>query len=373
MASRALELMIDATPLLLRGAGIKTYLYYWLRALDETKRPNGLRCFPVLSAGGLLDTERSVAGSVRSLVSLSSFYVSTSVLGGAMRYLLTRGVDVFHISSHLRRAPPVPLLTATIFDLTCWIMPEAHTPANVRATKSFGETMWRKARRLIAISQSAKDDAIRVLKIPPEKIEVIYPGVAESFFQVSGAQVERVKTKNALRFPYLLFLGTIEPRKNIGRLLNAWTHLPKSLQDRSELIIAGPFGWESEQLRHRLALTDRVRYLGPLPEEDLAGLTAGAQAFVFPSLYEGFGLPVAQAMACGVPVLTSNNSSLAEITGDCGVQFDPYSETEMSNAIGSVVQGGERWKTYGDAGRLRSKAFHWRKNALESWRFFEGL
>jgi glycosyltransferase involved in cell wall biosynthesis len=366
--------MVDATPLILRGAGIKTYLYHWLEALEETRGASRLSAFPHITETGSLNTEGSVLGGWSTLTRLMLFYLSSSGAGLPLRNLLTRGVDVFHMSSHLRRVPSTPKLTATIYDLTCWLMPEVHMPANVKVTRAFGEEVWRRAERLIAISESAKVDVVQILRIAPEKIEVIYPGVAEQFFNVQDEEVDRVRRKYRLNRPHFLYLGTIEPRKNLARLLNAWAQVPKDLREETELIIAGPFGWESGALHARLlAGGDGVRYLGPLPEGDLPGLTASAQAFVFPSLYEGFGLPVAQAMATGVPVLTSNCSSLIEISRDCALHFDPRSESEIAVSLKEALSDRASLKTMGERGRRKAEEFRWIENSHKSWKVFESL
>ena len=144
---------------------------------------------------------------------------------------------------------------------------------------------------------------------------MIHSGVPEAFFDPDAAAVERVRGRYGLQRPFVLFVGTIEPRKNLDVLMSAYEELPASTREAFELVIAGPSGWAAAETKARLRT---VRYLGYVPEPDLAPLTAGATVFAYPSLYEGFGFPVAQAMAAGVPVITSNISSLPEIAGWSG-------------------------------------------------------
>src|SRR5262249_22059380 len=153
------------------------------------------------------------------------------------------------------------------------------------------------------VSENTRQDAIRILGIAPERIETIHSGVAEEYFD--AAPTARAK-------PYVLCVGTIEPRKNITALLDAWLALASDLRDQFELVIAGPVGWHGEPTLARI--TAEATWLGYVPEAELAGLTAGATLLAYPSLYEGFGFPVAQAMAARVAVLTSNNSCLPEVT-----------------------------------------------------------
>ena len=140
-----------------------------------------------------------------------------------------------------------------------------------------------------------------------------------------------------LQRPFVLFVGTIEPRKNVDLLLDAWESLPVALRTQYELVVAGPVGWAAETTVARLRA---VRYLGYVPEPDLAPLTAAAEAFVYPSLYEGFGFPVAQAMAAGVAVITSNVSSLPEVAGNAALLVDPRSQSELRAALVRLLGSG---------------------------------
>lgn len=371
---RGIKLLVDSTPLLTRGAGIKSYLYYWLRALEESAGPHQVSRFPWIRAVGSFGIEHSLTGKWTTKANLLLLHLGVNKIGPPFADFLGRQADVFHISSHTRYAPRRPRLTATIYDLTCWLMPEVHERSNVDATKAFGEYFWRRADALIAISHSAKNDAVQTLGLPAEKIHVIYPGVAPQFFDVPSGEVARTGAKYSLERPYALFVGTIEPRKNLPVLLNAWEKLPASYRKEVELLIAGPFGWESACLRARLeSPPPGVRYLGHLPEDDLPGLTAGAQMFIYPSLYEGFGLPVAQAMAAGVPVLTSNNSSMIEISERCGLHFDPRSENEIVSGLRRLVDDSERRSAFGRQGRSQAEQFRWPVNATKSWELFEIL
>jgi len=170
--------------------------------------------------------------------------------------------------------------------------------------------------------------------------------------------------------PYLLFVGTIEPRKNVDLLLDAYQGLPASLRDEFDLVLAGPIGWASPAT---LARVRAMRYLGYVPEPDLAPLTAAAAAFAYPSLYEGFGFPVAQAMAAGVPVVTSNVSSLPEIAGDAALLVDPRSLQELRDALVRLLESPSLRAGLAARGRERAERFRWERCAAESWAFFRKL
>jgi glycosyltransferase involved in cell wall biosynthesis len=240
-------------------------------------------------------------------------------------------------------------------------MPELHTPGNVLADAAFAAHVLRRADRLIAVSENTRADAIRVLGLAPERIEVIHSGIPDVYFGAQPRPAER---------PYVLSLGTIEPRKNIDTLLDAWQSF--RLRNDFDLFIAGATGWASEKTMQRL--TSRpppsVRYLGYVPEDELPGLTAGATAFIYPSLYEGFGFPVAQAMAAGVPVITSNNSCLPEIAGEAALLVDPRSPAEIRSALEKLLTTPALREQLRSAGRARAQQYRWEICARKSLEFF---
>ncbi len=170
--------------------------------------------------------------------------------------------------------------------------------------------------------------------LPPDRIRAIHHGVAEAYFDPAPEAISAGKAAFGLAKPYVLFVSTIEPRKNLDRLLDAYEELPPDIRDAYDLIVAGPQGWRSEATCNRLrANRTGIRVLGYVPEALLPGLMAGATVFAYPSLYEGFGFPVAQAMAAGVAVLTSNVSSLPEITAGAAELIDPLSTLEIRDAL----------------------------------------
>jgi alpha-1,3-rhamnosyl/mannosyltransferase len=357
-----MHIAIDATPLLIRSAGVKNYLYYWIDHLRRLAGSQTIRTVPQLNSLGALTHDSSVTGRLRTIAGLGSLALSNHTPLPVLDWL-TAGADLFHASTLIVHPPKRPRLTATIHDMTCWLMPELHPAANLRAERSFAELL-RRADRLIAVSESTKNDAVRVLGLQPEKIAVIRAGVAEAFFDADPAGV---RERYGLSRPFVLALGTIEPRKNIGALLDAFEVLPAALRAEFDLVVAGPMGWASEKIGERLRA---VRYLGYVPERDLAPLTAAAAVFAYPSLYEGFGLPVAQAMAAGVPVITSNVSSLPEITGDAAVLIDPRSLAELRDALTRLLESPELRRDFALRGRARAAGFRWQECAAKSLEFF---
>jgi alpha-1,3-rhamnosyl/mannosyltransferase len=256
----------------------------------------------------------------------------------------------------------------------CSITPESHTPENIAATRRYGENILKGCDGLIAISAHTRKDAVEILGIPEDRIRVIYPGVAEAFFDVAREQAAGTRTRYALDSPYLLFVGCIEPRKNVPAMIQAYQQLPESLRSEVHLVIAGPFGWASEGVRKMLAAAHgTVRYLGYVPERDLPGLFRGAAALVYPSQYEGFGLPPAQAMAAGVPVIASDCSCLPEVVGGAGLFVPPRSVDALSDAMEKVLTQPELAESLSAHGKSRAGAYHWSKCAAESLEFFKEL
>jgi len=216
-----------------------------------------------------------------------------------------------------------------------------------------------------------RQDAIRILGLAPERVAAIYPGVTDSFFSVPAEAVRSVRERHGLRRDYALFVGTIEPRKNVGALLDAYAALSEAARGEFDLVVAGPAGWQDQATLDRLQSGARgVRYLGYVPEADLPGLTAGATVFLYPSLYEGFGFPLAQAMAAGVPAITSNVSSMPEIAAGAALLVEPRSCDGIRAAMERLLSSAELRATLSRAGRKQAERYRWEVCARESLEFF---
>lgn len=358
-----MKIMIDATPLLLASAGVKSVLYHWILALQNLHAGDSVHVYPPMPDIGGLRHDRSVAGHWATARGIF-MTVANQQLGVRFPEKLAAGMDLFHCSNQVRRPPRKVKLTATVHDLTCWRLPEVHTAANVKADHLHAERVLKQADALIAVSENSRRDAIEILGIHPDRITTIHNGVSEAYF-AGGAPLDAPK-------PYVLHTGTIEPRKNIDRLLDAWHLLPAGLRDAFDLVLAGPAGWAAPATVARLrSAPPGIRWLGYVPESDMPALTRGAALVVYPSLYEGFGLPVAQAMACGVACLTSNNSSLPEVAGGGARLVDPLSVSEIRSALIRLLESPAERATLGHAGRQRAEAcFRWSIAARKSLDFF---
>jgi glycosyltransferase involved in cell wall biosynthesis len=359
-----MRICIDATSLLLRSAGVKNYTYHWMRSLQAEAPQLDITAFPLLGDVGELDHERSVLGPAQTWSRIAILQFINKIWGGAIDWAAGR-VDVFHASNLVHAVPKGAKLTGTLYDMTTVLMPEVHTAGNVRAERNFHNRVLKRAGGVIAISESAKSDAVRLLGLDPDKIAVIYPGIDGRFFTAQAVPREK---------PYVLSAGTIEPRKNVDTLLDAWETLPADLRAAYDLVIAGPQGWNAERTVARIDSGIKgVRRAGYVPERDLPALFAGATAFVYPSLYEGFGFPPAQAMAAGVPVITSRVSSLPEVVGDAGVLIEPRDPTALRDALERMLTSETLRKELGKKGKERARRFSWKNSALRSAEFFQRL
>jgi alpha-1,3-rhamnosyl/mannosyltransferase len=370
----AMRILVDATSVLLPSAGVKNLLYYWLLHLQTEAPPGTISAFPALRDLGRLDHEHSTVGQLSTFARLLFVNFSNIRRNPVLDLVLHNRYDVFHASQHLANPPRRGKLTATIFDMTCWLMPEMHTPGNVTATRRYAERVLRRADGLIAISECTRADAVRILGLREESVHVIYPGVAKAYFEPAKAEIERVRGACGLGKPYLLFVGCIEPRKNLEGVVDAWATLPAEVRRDFDLVVAGPLGWNSERMAARLRAPEaEIRYLGYVPEEDLPALIAGAAMLLYPSFYEGFGFPVAQAMAAGTPVVTSNGSSLAEIAGDAALLVDPYSTGEIADAVRQILFASGLAEQLRARGTERARRFQWQDCARKSLRFFQQI
>jgi glycosyltransferase involved in cell wall biosynthesis len=211
---------------------------------------------------------------------------------------------------------------------------------------------------------------VRVYGIPKERIQVIYNGVDRRFRPLSPAKVQDFKSRKGLPDAFYYYHGTLEPRKNVGGLIRAYAQLPASLRGRMPLIISGALGWLYEpvlELAHSLA--GDIRFVGYIDDEELPLWYNSASVFVFPSLYEGFGLPPLEAMACGLPTIVSNRGSLPEIVADGAVIADPLNTELLANEMARLTES-QNVRDMRDRGIMRAAAFDWRRTARQVERVY---
>jgi len=219
------------------------------------------------------------------------------------------------------------------------------------------EWQARFSEKIIAVSDSTKNDLINRYQINPSKIKVIYSGV--SLKRPSEEEILKFKKEKKLPEKFILFLGTIEPRKNINGIIRAFSILKsKSGFNELKLVIAGSQGWLQEKITG-----EDIIFTGKIDEEEKALFYSAASVFVYPSFFEGFGLPPLEAMVCGTPVVVSRNSSLPEVVGDAGILIDPYNPSDIANAIKEILTDAQLAKKLTKNGFIRSSQFSWQKTA----------
>ena len=281
---------------------------------------------------------------------------------------LVPGADLFHATEHLLLPLHSVPTVLTVHDLVFRHLPEHHKPLNRWYLNLTLPLYCRRATHIIAVSEWTRNDLIAAYGLPPDKVTTIHEAADPRFRPQSAEDVIKVRARYGLPDRYLLFVGTIEPRKNLTRLLSALELvLSEGLTDG--LVIVGKRGWLTTDFFTRLGQSsarDSTVLPGYIPDEDLASVYTGSQALVFPSLYEGFGLPVLEAMACGTPVLTSHTSSMPEIAGEAALTFDPHSVEEMIEAIRQVLGQSELRERLRGQGLAQATRFSWERAATET-------
>ena len=246
--------------------------------------------------------------------------------------LATGRVDLFY-SPDFVLPPTLPgtRTILTVHDLSFLHYPDHFVPRLVRYLSRVVPRSVARADRVLADSEATRSDLIRLMGVAPEKVAVLYSGVDPRFCpQPEPGERERLAVEYGIGSrPYVLSVGTVQPRKNYARLIRAFSQLPGDV----ELLIGGGRGWLYQEVLAEAARRERVRMLGFVADADLPALYRGAALFAFPSFYEGFGLPVLEAMACGVPVVCSNVSSLPEVAGDAALLVDPHDEAALAEAL----------------------------------------
>jgi glycosyltransferase involved in cell wall biosynthesis len=290
------------------------------------------------------------------------------------------GADVVFLSNIIFGAVSEKTkLIVTIHDLSFERYPE-HFSAKRRLWHMFinPKKICRRADKIIAVSESTKNDVVALYKIPSKKVEVIYSAVDEKFRIISRNDQKLLEVKEKYRLPYkfILYLGTIEPRKNIIGIIRAFDELQLEAHKagnmdilKYKLIIAGAKGWLSQEIfqeKRKAQFRDHIQRIRFVRDEDKEYVYNLASLFVYPSFFEGFGFPPLEAMRCGVPVIASNNSSLPEIVGDGGILVDPDKPEEIFRAMKEVVNNHKLRETLIKKGLEKSTEFDWKKTAQET-------
>jgi len=261
----------------------------------------------------------------------------------------------------------------TIHDMIPYIYPETSTRLDWLIYHIWLPLIVQRLDSIITVSKQSKRDILRYLPVQPEKITVIPAAASTSYQRMNRPQIEQALSHHGIRFPYILYVGSIQARKNLVRLLEAYAQVCNWSQNW-KLVIVGAAHWKYSSVfetLERLKLTANVHFTGYAAESDLPALYNGASLFVFPSLYEGFGLPVLEAMACGTPVITSNCSSLPEVAGDAAILVNPTDIDALAFAIRQVLEQPDLALSMQEKGIAQAQQFSWEQSARRTKEVYE--
>jgi glycosyltransferase involved in cell wall biosynthesis len=265
----------------------------------------------------------------------------------------------------------------TIHDLVAFLFPDTIPRKYAMYMRWLIKRVVKRADRVISVSENTKNDMVQILNLDPDKITVVHEAAQPDFRVVKDKElIEATCRRYGINGPFIYHVGNIEPRKNLVRLMKAYLLLRDRLKGKVKLVITGQKGWLTKKLFRNLGgvdLSEDVIFTGYAPSSDLPVLMNAAEAFIFPSLYEGFGLPVLEAMSCGTPVVTSNISSLPEIVDDAAVLVDPYLEDSIAEGILNVLEDSDLRKDLKARGLAQSAKFSWEKAARETMQVYRGV
>jgi glycosyltransferase involved in cell wall biosynthesis len=278
--------------------------------------------------------------------------------------LRAAGVDVYHGVLNV-----MPLLTnvpsvVTIHDLSPFFFPQTFRRVNRTYTRWAVRVAARRASMLLAVSEFTRSEIVRWLDVPPERVVVTHDAADARFAPPAANELAVFRRRHGLPERFILFLGTLEPRKNLPRLIEAYAQIAAEVD--APLLIGGARGWLYDEILARaeeLQLGRRLQFIGYIPQEEQHLWYAAATVFAFPSLYEGFGMPPLEAMACGTPVVASNTSSLPEVVGDAGIMVSPYDTDGLAAALQRVLGDAELRAELRGRGLQRARQFTWDETA----------
>lgn len=353
-----MRVLFDTSPAYFYPGGIRVYTRQ-LAAMRAVFSCQSVSLLPsVLPTYLLPDGTRGLSHKLR-VIAWDSYYMQ-AVLPARAR---TGNVDLLHAPGFrfpLRVSVPV---VATIYDVIPLLFPNLFRRRDVMILSLYLRLISRRARLVLTISEQSKRDISARLGVPEHQIKVTYLAASNNFTPIDRERVRTTLERLGVPMPYLLCVGTIEPRKNVLRVLEAFARLRATGVPHHLVLVgeAGPLAQPILMAARQRSVNEQIHITGFVSDQDLAALYSGATAFVYPSLYEGFGLPPLEAMSCGCPVITSNCSSLPEVVGSAGLQVDPYSVPALAAAMERLITDHVLADELRHRGLERASEFSWHR------------
>jgi glycosyltransferase involved in cell wall biosynthesis len=358
-----------------QSGGISRYIYH---LLAELRTLSSEHCFKVFAPcrppdPDLESTERFEILATGQLTERAPIRILWEQL---MLPLRAREADLLHgLAFALPLAWPGRSVV-TIFDLSFLRFPEHFNPANRIYLALATRLAARRADRVLAISEHGRREIIKLLGVAPHRVATTYCAADERFRPLPKVQVQAFRQQRGLPARFILYLGTLEPRKNVVTLLRAYARLYHDWPEAPELVVAGPPGWLYQNIfktAAEMGLAESVRFPGFVTSDEQALWYNAAAVFAYPSLYEGFGLPPLEAMACGTPVVASNAASLPEVVGEAGLLVPPLDDQVLSQTLRRALEDSELAARLSQAGPEQAARFSWQKMATETLRCYDDL
>jgi len=363
-----MRIAFDGTSLRPRRTGVGYYTEHLLQHIAAEADASGDEV--VVMSNREVDTARPLPAHVRVVTSRPSMPRMVWMQTGAPLALRNAGADVAHFTNGmLPVASPVPTVV-TIHDMSLRLYPRYHPARRVLLNAPLVDLAARRADAIVTVSETAKRDIVRLYKLDPSRVHVVHEAAAPSFHRVADPdELDRVRMKYRLADRIILYVGTIEPRKNLPKLIEAFAARKRAGDLPHHLVCVGPYGWLSrglEELIQRTKVSHAIHFTGYVPFEDLPALYSLAELFVYPSMYEGFGLPVIEAMACGTPVITGRAAALAEVGGDAVEQVERMDVDALGDAMTRLAHDSARRAELSQSALARAERFSWRRAARET-------
>ena len=365
-----MKILLDAFPLNAPKSGVGYYTYHLLKALSKIYQNEDefIYFYGRRFSKNIIDRPATVDAATRK--TLKALFRDPYRITQPIKELIFKfgakriNPDIYHDTNYVL-LPYSGRQVVTVFDMSIKRFPETHPAGRVKFFNEYFDKRIPKADHILSISEFTKNELIEIMGISPDKITVTPLAQPENFYRPSFRQIQKFKKDNQLPDNYFLYLGNIEPRKNLITLIQAFKHFSDS-NHNIKLILAGSQTWLSEtviQEIKNLNLENSVFMPGYVNEKDLPLWYASALAFVYPSKYEGFGLPVIEAMATGTPVITSNVSSLPEVAGDAAILIPPDDIDSWASSMSAIANPSKMREKLISSGLARAETFSWEKCA----------